>query len=289
MWMNSYAPFYVSHFMTPQLYIVMLPANAALNWVFIYDAALGFVGAYIATCIVSIIQLAWFLYLLACLVRGFPFSGFSWQWLTKIALQLGAEWGRLLSWQAEGLLILILLASKVEWLPVLSAFSVISEFSALLLMPLIALMRTSAMQIAAINPGSTTLRESWLLLKSVRAWACVITAVFGISLIFLSNTLGIYAYHLEAERLLWWNTFLLVYGIVLPCFAYSHLIHGCYHACGNFSRVAITQVVVTWSMFMPLVWVALHQGKPLMFFIAFALKEVLVAIWLRCGVSREPT
>lgn len=95
--------------------------------------------------------------------------------------------GRLVSWQAEGLVILALLASKIEWLPIFSAFGVISEFSALLLMPLIALMRTTAMQVASVSSDGN-LRDSWQLLKPVRYLICSITLVVGIVLTFFLNT-----------------------------------------------------------------------------------------------------
>ena len=136
------------------IYVVTLTANALLNWLLIYHLNFGFSGSYIATVIVSVLELAWLLWLTARLTEGWPFSRFQWQWLQKIIQQAGAEWGRLVSWQAEGIIILALLASKMEWFPIFSAFGVISEFSALLLMPLIALMRTTAMQIAAADRKS---------------------------------------------------------------------------------------------------------------------------------------
>ena len=267
------------------IYGVTLTANAALNWLLIYYFKFGFVGSYIATCLVSTLQLAWFLYLLVCLIGEIPFSRFKKQWLKEIAQQIGAEWLRLVSWQAEGLVILAVLASRVEWLSIFSAYGVISEFSALLLMPLIALMRTSAMQVAAANP-TRNLMESWQLLRPVRILVCSIMAVLGVGLFFSSNKLGIYAYHLEGERLVWWNAFVLIYSLALPGFAYSHLIHGCYQACGQFTRIAVVEIMITWCLFMPLLGLALNYAMPLMFFFAHIIKDAAVAIWLRYGVIK---
>ncbi len=266
------------------IYGVTLTANAALNWLLIYYFKFGFVGSYIATCLVSTLQLAWFLYLLVCLIGEIPFSRFKQQWLKEIAQQIGAEWLRLVSWQAEGLVILAVLASRVEWLSIFSAFGVISEFSALLLMPLIALMRTSAMQVGSANTDGN-LKDGWTLLKPIRIRICIVTAILGVILFFLSDQIGTHIYHLENERLVWWNAFMLIYGIALPGFAYSHLIHGCYQACGQFARIAAMEIAITWFLFMPLLGLALNYAMPLMFFFAYVIKEVIVAIWLRYGVS----
>ena len=267
------------------IYVVTLTANALLNWLLIYHLNFGFSGSYIATVIVSVLELAWLLWLTARLTGGWPFSRFQWQWLQKIIQQAGAEWGRLVSWQAEGVVILALLASKMEWFPIFSAFGVISEFSALLLMPLIALMRTTAMQIAAAYPAGQ-LKEIWQNLKPICLIVCAITTVLGLSLVFLSHSLGRYAYHLEGERLLWWNAFILLYGLTLPIFAYNHLIRGCYQACGKFARIAAIEISLTWIIFIPLLWLALRYWAPFLFFFAYVVKEAIIAIWLRYGISK---
>lgn len=267
------------------IYLITLMTNAILNWLLIYQFSFGFAGSYIATVIVSAIELTWLLWLMSRLINAWPFSRFQWQWLQKIIQQAGTEWGRLVSWQAEGVVILVLLASKIEWFPIFSAFGVISEFSALLLMPLIALMRTTAMQVAAAYPDGQ-LKEGWQNLKPICMLVCAITAVLGLTLVFLSRPLGLYAYHLEGERLLWWSAFILFYGLTLPMFAYNHLIRGCYQAYGKFARIAAIEIIMTWIIFIPLLWFALNQFAPFLFFSAYVVKEATVAIWLRYGVSK---
>jgi len=262
------------------VYAITLTANAVLDWFLIYKLNYGFAGAYISTFLVSSIELVWLIYITYSLVKQFPFGQFDFGWVKSIGGKISAEWLRLMSWQAEGLVVLALLASRSDWSQPFSAFGVTSEFTTLLLMPLLALMRTSAMQLAAANPDNH-LGVARQLIRPVRNVAFISTVLVGLTIAVMSTAIGKYIYHLDGLRLEWWRAFSVTYGICFPVYAYSYVQRSCYQACNMFSEVTRIEMLVTWLLFIPTLYFSLVRSAPALFFFGYIGKEMLIAMWLR--------
>lgn len=269
------------------IYLVTLISNAALNDLLIYHLEFGFEGSYIATTLVSCIELLWLLYLVYREVDGLPFSRFEWNWLRSIQNAIGAEWIRLMFWQAEGLVILWMLAAHTEWASVLSVFGVSNEMTLLLTMPLIALMRASAMQLAAHAPNKK-LVETLGLIGPVLKPSIIASVLLGLCLLLLAKPLGVHVYQLQdPERLAWWLVFATVFGLLLPVYTYSYLLRACYQACDMFTKITRIELLVTWLLFLPLLWGALLINSPYLFFSAYIGKEAVIALWLRISYQTQ--
>ncbi len=270
------------------IYGLTLTVNAGLDWFLIHRLGLGLGGAFLATLLVSSLELAWLLAIIAKQVGRFPLSGFSLHWAGNLMGQAGAEFLRLVSWQVEGCTILSMVASKAAWLPIFSAYGVISECSGLLMVPVIALMRTGAMHVASISPVGP-LAEGWRLLEPVRRLAQGVSALLGLGLVFGATRLGVFAYHLSDQRLRWWSAFMTVYGLGLPWLVHGCLVRACYQARDRYDRLARVEIGITWVLFIPSLWLALLRANPWAFFLAFLAREGLVLLWLKgelAGVRR---
>ena len=267
------------------IYLVTLSANAGLDWMLIYRFGLGFKGAYLATFIVSSIELLWLMVLVQGLAGRFPISSFTLDWFRKTVGNVGAEFLRLTSWQVEGFALLFIVAAREAWMPIFSAVGVISEFSNLLMVPLIALMRTSAMLVAR-HAGKSAPPTGWHLLKPIRGLARAVALVLGLGLAAGATGLGSFAYHLHGERLRWWCAFAMVYGLGLPLLVHGSLLRACYQAHERFGRIAWAEIPITWILFMPSLWLALRHDNPWAFYLAFLAREVLILGWLHLGLPR---
>lgn len=266
------------------IYFFTLSLNLFLNWLFIYKFKYGFSGSYIATFIVSLFELTWLMFLTKKLTNQFPISKFDLIWLKSIFQKLGYEWLRLVSWQFEGFVLIILFASKKEWFSSFSAYGVISEFLSFLLMPIIALMRTSSMQIAEFCPNKN-LQSAKLFLKPILIKTLPITILIGIILIFSSKYIGITLYKLDSERLDWWFSFTLIFSIALPIYTFSYLQRACFQACDRFSEIAKIEILMTWFFLIPFCYLALLKQSSILFFLVLFSKELILAVILYLSVN----
>lgn len=262
------------------VYAVTLVANGLLDWLLIDKLGFGFEGAYVATFAVSTVELVWLLCLLTRLHGRIPFSLFNLVWLRDIGKQISMEWLRLVSWQTENVATIALLASNPIWAASFSAFGVISEFQALALMPLIALMRTAAMQVAQLG-SEQNVSSAWSNLNSVRRQVLLATGIFGLVIAGAGPFLGEPFYQLTDERLRWWISFAIVFGLSLPIHALGSMLRACYQSSQRYADVTRIEAILTWLFFMPLLWIGMHAQNPWIFFAAYTIRELMVIYWLR--------
>lgn len=269
------------------IYGVTLLSNAAFDWLLAIYLGLGFEGVYISTFIVSGIELVWLLLLLAGLQGRLPFGAFRTDWLLNLVSKISAEGIRLVSWQAEGLVIVAILASDVAWSAAFSAFGVISEFQALILMPFIALMRTASMQLAQDSNGRTV-SSAWNMLNGVRRSVVLVTTVSSLIVALAAWAWGADIYNLDGERLRWWTGYSVVFCIALPIYAHGYMIRACFQASERYADVTRIDVSLTWLLFVPMVWLAIRNQAPMAFAAASVVRELLIILRMRsiAGLSR---
>jgi len=263
-----------------KIYFITISLNALLDWLFIYTFSFGFVGAYLATVLVSTIELVWILYLIVKKIRQFPLGRVSVSFVCSLATKFGPEWVRLISWQLEGFAILAILASQWDWFPALSLFGVSAEVTALLTMPLVAMMRNVSMVLAEHYKGSDFFVAKQLL-KSVTRDTVLAYIFIGMLVFVIGMNFGPAIYKLDSDRLVWWNAFIPIFSISLPFFAYGSLVRGIYQACGKFKEIASIEIVITWILFIPALYYALTTQNPFVFFAILYGKEIIILSLLR--------
>ena len=270
-----------------RIYGVTLAANALLDILLIFKFQMGLSGAYLSTALVSAIELGWILWTLGEAGGRWPFQWPTPSWLRTLSLSLRAEAIRLASWQLEGLLLLSFIASRPEWAPRLTAFTVTSEALAVLSMPLIALMRTAAMQIAETLPtGNPGL--GWRALASVRYAALALCMVAGIGLFVCRAWLGGTLYTTTGESLRWWLGFASIYAWMLPVLGIAMIARACWQAYEEFRLVAAVEICIGWLVALPLALSALALGSAIGFFASLACREALIAAALLLAMGWHP-
>lgn len=269
------------------IYLITIVLNALLSWYFIYFLDFGFKGSYYSTLIIISLELFWLMYLLIKEIRSFPFSFFNFRIILDLFNKIFAEGLRLISWQLEGFVIFAILASRETFLPILNAFSLISPFLDLILMPLIALMRASAIEIS--KNEKSNISNSLFLIKSIIRKSIIISALSGFFLIILSYYFSNYLYNLDDFRQGWWNSFIIIFGIFLPLFSYGYLLRSCFQACGDFSSISKIEISLTWIIFIPILIISILNSNSWMFFLSYIIAELSKIIFLKYKVRRIQT
>ena len=268
------------------IYIVTIVCNYLLN-IFFIDYY-GFKGVYISTLFVSLVELVWLLYLLVKLVGLFPFTTFPLKWIKDIFNKIGAEWVRLISWQGEGLVIIAILSFSIGSEYLFGIFGITSEFMALLMMPLIALMRALSMQIAS-RIESNNVYEAWLTISSVKKYVLIIALAISTLLFGMKNFIGIRLYSLSDLSLEIWNSFLIVFLICLPLYSYSYMQRACFQACERFSEITKFEMTITWLAAIPIILFAVEINNVILFFSAIIFKELIMLLILKIKINNIRT
>jgi Na+-driven multidrug efflux pump len=265
------------------MYLLSLGLNVLFNWLFIYRLKFGFEGAYIATALVACFEFMWVVHVCRKHLKARLLTAPSMIWLRKVYAKIGAEWGRLLSWQAETLAVVALLTYLASSPAPFAAFSVVTELLALLTMPLIALMRTVAIVESKGGAGSTAFVGSLRANKGLYGIFLGTYVVIAAVLFVLAEPIGRDAYRLSGASLGWWTTFASIFLIALPVFVLGNVLRGVVQANGEFSAMAKADVSVTWLLFLPMVLIGVVKNNAHVFFSAFLLKEICadgLLLWL---------
>jgi Na+-driven multidrug efflux pump len=266
------------------MYALTVCANLVLNWVFIYAMGLGFSGAYLATTLVVVMELGWLLYAVKKYLTPSLFIRPDWSWIHSVIHKIGAEWLRLLSWQAESMLTLALFIFFFVRPQQLAAIGIAAETSGLLMMPLIALMRTIAMEQSDPERQSHSFAAMLRQLARPLASITALYAIVGLVLALLAQEIGRQLYHLDGVALAWWRHFTYVYALALPIFVLSAVVRGWLQAKSAFFQLARSDILASWLLFIPLISMGAYLENPLVFFAAFLLKDsVLVFALLICN------
>ncbi len=257
------------------LYMATVTLNAALNWLLIYRIGFGLAGSYASTTIVSALECLVVLGVVSRYTQSMPIGRFKMDWLRSVAKELGAEWFRLLNWQAEGFALLSLFSINASWTPQMAVFSVTTSIAALLTMPLIAAMRATA--ISATQRSSTldpctaqaATREIGYLLVLVCGLIGAAFAIFGF-------TGGERLYRFSEQQGSWWQAFVVCASFLLPISGLCAVKRGVLQTEGKYGLIARCDLFATWLWCLPGSALSLHLGSPWMFF-AFVMGKDPVA------------
>ena len=225
------------------IYILTIVANYFFNLYFININ--GFVGVYISTIIVSSLQLFWSLYLIKKLIKKIPFSIFDFFWIKKIGARIGSEWLRITSLLGAEIIIIYLLSLNNEWFLFFSVFGITSEFSLLITMPLLALLRCAAMQSASVSKNNSVF-YAWQALRPIKRSVILASLFASIFLILLGDSIGEKLYFLSGKRLEMWGIFIVTYAVMLPLYSYSTLQRACFQANEKSNQLTKLDMLSTW-------------------------------------------
>lgn len=239
-----------------------------------------------STALVSLAELLWLLRISSLYVGGNPFAMPRFSALAHFGRRSGAEWVRLASYHLSNNALILILGSSPAWVRILSVYSVASLFMWFALMPLIALMRTLSMVIAARLVDQTKSLSTGLRLTKHVALVAGVVSLLGAGLLYgASSFLGREIYGLAGMRLQWWHAFTDIFALTLPVYCGNAVLKADFQALGRFSYLAVEEIVIVWAVFLPMVLVSLDKGDALLFFGAFAVWQVLEMVALLWGLS----
>lgn len=261
-------------------YLFTIVTNALFNYIFIYLLSFGFEGSYIATALVSTFEMFWLLLILKLnlYVKFLRRPDFS--WLKAIWKKIGAEWIRLFSWQAEGVLTIAALTIFWSRPNELATIGVTGELTAFLLMPLIALMRSIAVLQSNPQYKCKSLKAIFISLSRPLLIIGIIYILIGLMLVIFSHDIANKLYYLSGISLDWFKAFSRIYAFALLFFIFSAIIKGWLQANDQFVRIAKFEILATWIIFIPLILIGSMHSNANIFFSALFLKELLI-----CGVA----
>lgn len=267
------------------IFAVAIVINALFDWLLIYHLRIGFAGSYLATIITSCLQLAWSLYVLrsdAPLFTIFQLPPFS--WVKNFIGCMSAELGRVVSWQFVSFAILIILASNVLWVPMLSVYSVATEFYLLLLVPMIVIMRSIAIFLA---PHATLeSNELYYGFKKIIPIGIFIVILFAILLVIFRYYIGSKIYHFDQAVFVWWSAFVWTTAILLPIVFFNSIQRGIWQSRKQYKFIFILELILTWPIALLTIYYGLHLNNPWIMWSGNLLVETTICIILYLAKKR---
>jgi Na+-driven multidrug efflux pump len=258
--------------------IFTIAANAALNWLFIYLLEFGFTGCYFATIVTTAIELAIILWLL-----NYPGM---WRSLLSMpnrrrifdmARKGGAEWGRLVSYQAVSLVTLAIFAMNHEGSGRLEVFTLATEMQALLLMPMIAAMRSTAI-ILASRQLIQSLRQIAISMRDVMVVGFLVTSVLALLLLVPDDRFWQRLYGVSAAASAWWYPFLVVLAVTMPLNMVNSFQRGAWQARERYAFLFIVDFFVQWLILLPCVYIGIYFGSAWLTWSGWIFSEIATAL-----------
>jgi len=253
--------------------------NFALNWLLIYYFEIGFAGAFISTLITSFIELVLSIYVIREFIHvNRIFSPPRLSWVKSIINHIGAEWGRLISWQLASFCVLSIISAKSQWLDRQAAYAVVMEVQALLFIPFIAAMRCTAIIMAPHKDIDVTVLYHSL--KQV-LWTGLLLLIPLISLIvYYSTSIGTSLFHLGSKSIQWWTPFIIVTCLFLPIYLLKSLQMGIWQSQQKFSHVFLADSLTQWFILIPIFYWGLSTNNPWITWSSLPIAEIIMTIIL---------
>lgn len=292
LWLTLAIPFRLGHFVgslilnatqrghqTIPVSLFALLLNGVLNWLLIFHFGFGFSGCFISTFIASAIQYALILRLLR---KEISFKRLlSWpesHWLRSLFSYVGAEWGRLVSWQVVGLVSLMLFANRAYEIHRLTAYSVAMEVHFLIMMPFVAAMRSSAI-IFSSRPEIGNAKQLFEAVRRILFCGIIVLIPF-IFIIYLKRySLGAAIYHLSGESLSWWIPFITITAIFLPFYFLDAIQKGAWQAKKKFKTLFLAEAFSDWFVYLPIIYIGLRMNHPWVTWSGLVLSKLI-----SCGI-----
>ncbi len=252
-----------------------LALNGLLDYMLIFFFKLGFRGAYLGTFLCSHVSLAWTLALLWRPSNGCLFLRLGEnEWMSFFARTI-PEMGRLTSERLQALVVLWVF-SRGAGVAALSAFAVAMEFSSLLFMPAIAIMRATAV---LLSPSAEkSFADLWADIQPVIIF-CVTCSFFVGGAVMLSwRMLGVRVYNLSAAAMSWWHPLAMLMLIWFPLRVVDSFLRGIWQAKSQLGKLFGVDAVVQWALALPMIYFAIHFGSPLEVWLAFLAADAVTAL-----------
>lgn len=265
------------------LNFVSLALNVLLNWFFMYYLELGFKGCYISTFIVAHIGLVWAPYLLRNYISGSTLLKIpDLNWIKAYFAKIGAEWWRLASIFILDFVMIYLVAQGTGSVARLSAYSVIVELVGLILIPMIALMRSTAIILAPVPEA----KNIYSYLKESAKWGLVFLAPASFILLWSEHWIGKNVYHLSNQALFWWTPYFILLSFGLPLFFLNSLQRGAWQAQKKFGFISLVDIGCKCFIHLPILYVGLKMSEPWIAWSGFFISEVMIALLLYLARNR---
>ncbi|MCG7983201.1 MAG: hypothetical protein JAY90_10695 [Candidatus Thiodiazotropha lotti] len=260
------------------LVLFTIIANAGLNWLFIYLMEFGFSGCYFATILTTAIELA-----IIILILSDPGKSGSllcipkWNWIIEMARKVGAEWGRLVSYQAVSLVTLAVFAMNYNREGQLEVFTLASELQALLLMPAIAVMRSTAI-ILASQQLAQSLSQIIVSMRDILTMGFMICFALAGLLLLTDEDQWRHIYGISNAALDWWHPFLVVLALTMPISLFNSIQRGAWQAIERYNFLFAVDFVVQWLVLLPCVIIGVYLANPWLTWAGWPLSELIASL-----------
>jgi Na+-driven multidrug efflux pump len=259
------------------LVLFTIAVNGGLNWLFIYQLGFGFSGCYFATIVSTAIELSIILSLInypgmwRSLLR-MPDK----RWVFEMARKGGAEWGRLVSYQTVGLVTLAIFAIDHEGTGRLEVFTLATEMQALLLMPMIAVMRSTAI-ILASRPLLHSLHQIFTSMRDVVTAGLLATSVFALVLLGVDDHFWQRLYGVSAAASGWWHPFLVILAATMPLNLVNSFQRGAWQARERYTFIFAVDFCVQWLIFLPCIFIGIYLSNAWLTWAGWIFSEIATA------------
>lgn len=242
--------------------IASIILNVGLNALFIHGLDMGFTGCYTATFLTALFEWVVTLYLLRreCTLRDLITPP-----RVKAVRELLApavpETLRLIFIFGVQFAALALYAGQDGKVAQLSVYSVGAELYLLLLMPMIAAMRSTAVVLAQ----DTDLLQRgglWNTLRPVFYRGIPLVLLVSTLLLALGDTLGREVFHLTPPARDWWQAFVLFAALSLPLTLFNALQRGAWQSRQRFTTLFYIDASVQWGIIVPCITLGLYLDTP---------------------------
>lgn len=254
--------------------------NAALNWLLVYKLEFGFPGCYLGTLIASAVSVCWVLSILRSEIGPGPMLAVpDAAWARSTMSKAAVEFGRLVSEKTVAFLTLWIFASGQGGVARLSAFSVAMEFQMLIFMPMIALMRATAISLSA-EGAKTDLGGLYRSIRGVAVPGAAACAAVGALIGVFGGRIGWHLYRLDPAAMDWWIPMTAAFAVWLPMRFLDALQRGAWQSKKLFKEITVRETAVGWIFLLPCLFVAVRAQSPWLAWGTLLAGESLVALLL---------
>jgi Na+-driven multidrug efflux pump len=258
--------------------IIEIITNLVGNILFMNILNLGFKGSYISTLASSLIVCSITMYALRNYIHFKLFFKFSKEHLIFLK-NLTAEFGRILSERVVAYFTLISFTFNSLAGAGLVAFSVAFEIYNLLTVPLIALMRASAIYWS--QEGHTGMKEliQNQFTKSLLKWSMILSTIVSLLWVLFSSKLTS-LYGINSNILIWWNTFVVFFALTIPTKTINLLLKGAHQSFKNLKHSFYADLFSHWAVLLPILFLGYLTHNPFYYGLSFLVSEVASLMFL---------
>lgn len=247
--------------------VVQLVLNAGLNYALIYGLKMGFAGSYLGTSLISMVGAMTVLHLLSDgngILSLFKVPSFDWS--CSVLKKVSIEGIRLGSAQLVNLIALSML-SRSDSVDPMSAFAVQTAFQSLLFMPVIAVMRSTAIWAPTSGCG----------LRRLAVQGSLLAVLGSLTLLCLGKWIGVNAYGFSASTMYWWWPFYVIVACSIPLKYLDAIQRGVLQSQKKFSTILKADAFAQWALLLPILFLGLRYANPWFAWSSYAIADLAAA------------